>query len=32
MISFSQLTHQVHLDLGLELVMATAQLGKEQEK
>ena len=33
-ISLSQLTHQVHLvlDLGLDLVMATAGLGKDHEK
>ena len=33
-IILSQLTHQVHLDLdlGLDLVMATVGLGKEQEK
>ena len=34
MISSSQLTHQVHLDLdlGLDLVMATVGLGKDHEK
>ena len=35
MISSSQLTHQVHLDLlglGLDLVMATEGLGKDHEK
>ena len=33
-ISSNQLMHQVHLelDLGLDLVMATVGLGKDQEK
>ena len=33
-ISSSQLTHRVHLDLhlGLDLVMATVGLGKDHEK
>ena len=31
-ISSSQLKHHVHLDLGLDLVMATVGLGKDHKK